>query len=49
MQDIKMYVMFNGSQCSVNRTGLIWSYFLVLVSALSRLAAVFWTSWRFVY
>uniref|UniRef100_A0A8C1CZ15 Reverse transcriptase domain-containing protein n=1 Tax=Cyprinus carpio carpio TaxID=630221 RepID=A0A8C1CZ15_CYPCA len=30
------------SQCSVDRTGLIWSYFLVLVRTL---AAAFWTSW----
>ena len=30
-----------GSQCSVDRTGLIWSCFLVLVRTL---AAAFWTS-----
>ncbi len=29
-----------GSQCSVNITGLMWSYFLVLVRTL---AAAFWT------
>ncbi len=29
-----------GSQCSVDRTGLMWSYFLVLVRTL---AAAFWT------
>ncbi len=29
-----------GSQCSVERTGLMWSYFLVLVRTL---AAAFWT------
>ncbi len=34
-QDLKMYAMFKGSQSSVDRTGQIWSYFLLVVRNLS--------------